>query len=73
MHSERVHAVLNLVAEMSDHERIELQDELYGALCTPAEWDRAWNDELTLRAAEVERGDAQLLTEEEFFADDGPA
>jgi hypothetical protein len=38
----------------------------------PEEWGRAWNDELTRRITEVERGDTKLLTEEEFFADDEP-
>jgi hypothetical protein len=70
MRSPRVHAVLDLVAEMNEHERIELRDELDGALCMPEEWTRTWSDELTLRIAEVERDEARLLTEEELFADD---
>ncbi len=70
MHSSRVRAVLDLVAEMNEHERVELRDELDGALCTPDEWGRSWNNELTRRITEVERGEARLLTEEEFFAED---
>jgi len=70
MHSPRVHAVLDLVAEMNEHERVELRDELDGAPCTPEEWARTWSDELVRRIAEVERDETRLLTEEEFFADD---
>jgi Putative addiction module component len=70
MRSPRVRAVLELVAELSADERGELREELDGALCVPDEWDRAWNDELTHRIMEIERGEAKLLTEEELFADD---
>ena len=70
MHSPRVRAVLDLVAEMNEHERVELRDELDGALCTPDEWGPSWSNELMRRITEVERGEARLLTEEEFFAED---
>ena len=72
MGSLRVRAVLDLVAEMNENERVELRDELDGALCTPVEWERTWNDELVRRMAEVERGEARLLTEDELFAEDEP-
>jgi hypothetical protein len=39
----------------------------------PSERDAAWNDELGHRIAQVERGEARLLTEQEFFADEQPA
>jgi hypothetical protein len=48
----------------------ELRAELEGDGCTPEQWGAAWNDELVRRMAQIERGEAQLQTEEEFFADD---
>ena len=73
MHSPRVRAVLDLVAEMNEDECVELRDELDGVLFTSDEWRRTWDDELARRITEVERGEAKLLTEEEFFADDEPS
>jgi hypothetical protein len=32
------------------------------------EWERAWGDELGRRIGEIERGEVELLTKEEFFA-----
>ncbi|HWL84478.1 MAG TPA: addiction module protein [Polyangiaceae bacterium] len=66
--SPRVHAVLNLVAQMTNEERNELHDEL--ERCSPEEWSTAWNDELADRMAQVERGEVQLLTRDELFADE---
>jgi hypothetical protein len=71
--SPKVRAVLELLAEMSDEERGQLRETLSNAIAAPAEWDAAWNDELGRRITEVERGEARLLTEEEFFADEEPA
>lgn len=71
--SPKVRAVLELIAEMSDDERGQLRETLSSAVAAPADWDAAWNDELGRRIAQVERGEARLLTEEEFFADEEPA
>ena len=71
--SPKVRAVLELIAEMSDDERGQLRETLSKAIAAPAEWHAAWNDELGRRIAQVERGEARLLTEEEFFADEEPA
>jgi hypothetical protein len=71
--SPKVRAVLELIAEMSDEERGQLRETLSRAVATPADWDAAWNDELGRRIAQVERGEARLLNEEEFFADEEPA
>jgi hypothetical protein len=70
MHSPRVRAILDLITETNEHERVELRDELDGALCTPDERGRTWNNELTRRITEFERGEAKLLTEELFAEDE---
>jgi hypothetical protein len=59
-----------IVSEMTEDERDELRAELEGDGCTSDEWTAAWNDDLARRMAQIERGEAQLQTEEEFFADD---
>jgi len=70
--SPRVRAVLEIVSEMTEDERNELRHELG----TPADgldetaWTVAWNDELSRRLTQIERGDVQLLTEEELFANE---
>ena len=71
--SPKVRAVLELIAEMSDEEHGQLRETLSRAVASPADWDAAWNDELGKRIAQVERGGARLLTEDEFFADEDPA
>ncbi|MFO0754863.1 MAG: hypothetical protein U0359_00105 [Byssovorax sp.] len=70
MQSARVRTVIELVSAMSDTERVELRDELDLVLDPPADWESAWNDELSLRIGEVERGEARLLDEDEFFDDE---
>jgi hypothetical protein len=70
MASPRVRTVLAIVSEMTEDERAELRAELQGDGCTSEEWGAAWNDDLARRMAQIERGEAQLQTEEEFFADD---
>jgi hypothetical protein len=67
--SPRVRTVLDLVSEMTPDERAELRETLAEAF-NDDEWTAAWNDELTRRVAQVERGEVTLLTEEGFF-DDG--
>jgi hypothetical protein len=67
--SPRVRAVLELVSEMTAEERAELRNKL-GSHVGEAEWTASWNDALSSRMAQIERGDVELLTEEEFF-DDG--
>ncbi|MGD0527599.1 MAG: hypothetical protein ABSE49_20865 [Polyangiaceae bacterium] len=70
--SPRVRAVLEIVSEMTEDERNELRHELG----TPAEgldeatWTATWNRELSRRLGQIERGEVQLLTEEELFAND---
>lgn len=67
--SPRVRAILELVSELDDQERDELRGELEGAQTSSVEeWDRAWGDELGRRIGEIERGEVELLTKEEFFA-----
>jgi hypothetical protein len=68
--SPRVRAVLDLVAEMSPEERAELRLELGDDEANQEEWTAAWNDELSNRMAQVERGEVKLLTREEFWNDD---
>ena len=68
--SPRVRAVLELVSEMTEDERLELREELGTDELDEKEWTAKWNDELAHRMAQVERGDVKLLTEEEFFAND---
>jgi len=52
---------------MTEDERNELRDELG----TPADgldetaWTAAWNDELSRRMTQVERGEVRLLPEED--------
>jgi Putative addiction module component len=70
MQSPRVRAVLGLVSELSDDERSELRAELDGALSSsPEEWDRAWNDELSRRMAQVESGEVELVDGDQVMAD----
>jgi hypothetical protein len=65
--SSRVRAILQLVAELDEAERDELRDELDVAeTLSPTEWEHAWNDELSNRIEQIERGEAKLLTKEEF-------
>ena len=66
MSSLRVQAILGLVAELDDDERAELHDELNGDYTE--EWKREWTGELGRRAAEIERGEAELLTKEQFLS-----
>ncbi len=54
---------------MTAEERAELRNKL-GSHVGEAEWTASWNDALSSRMAQIERGDVELLTEEEFF-DDG--
>jgi len=70
MASPRVVAVLEIVAQMADDERAELLTEL--DRCTPEEWSNAWNDELVRRVTQIEHGEMELMTREQFFADDEP-
>ena len=65
--SSRVRAILQLVSELDEAARDELRDELDVAeTLSPAEWERAWNGELSNRIEQIERGEAKLLTKEEF-------
>jgi hypothetical protein len=48
--------------------RKELRNELEGA-CSPSEWKRAWNDELSRRIAQIEAGDIELVEGDEVLAD----
>jgi len=68
--SPRVRAVLDLVSELTEDERSELRAKLGGDELEETEWTAAWNDELSQRMAQIERGDVKLLTREEFWADD---
>jgi hypothetical protein len=68
MTSPRVRAVIDLLDEMNDEERKELQSELAVA-ATPTEWKRAWNDEFAQRIALVEAGDVELVDSDEVLAD----
>jgi hypothetical protein len=64
-----VRVVLGLVAEMDDQERADLRAELDGvAAASPEEWERAWNDELSHRIGQVERGEVELLDGEAVMA-----
>jgi hypothetical protein len=70
MPSARVRAVLDLVAELTDAERGELHMELDGAFApSPADWERAWTDELSRRIARVENGEVSLIDGDEVPAD----
>lgn len=70
MKSARVRAVLGLVSELSDNERDELRAELDGMfLSLPEEWNSAWNDELSNRIAQIERGDVALACGAEIMAE----
>ncbi len=65
--SSRVRAILDLVSELDQAERDQLRDELDVAeTLSHADWERAWNGELSRRIEQIERGEAQLLTKEEF-------
>jgi hypothetical protein len=68
--SPRVQAVLDMVSELTEEERAELRAKLDGVELDEAEWIAAWNDELSQRMAQIERGEVKLLTREEFWADD---
>ncbi|MGA3121230.1 MAG: addiction module protein [Polyangiaceae bacterium] len=68
--SPRVRAVLDLVSELTEDERSELRAKLGGDELDETEWTAAWNDELSHRMAQIERGEVKLLTREEFWADD---
>ena len=68
--SPRVRAVLELVSEMTEDERLELREKLGGGELGEGEWTTVWNDELARRMAQIERGEVKLLTREEFWADD---
>jgi hypothetical protein len=68
--SPRVRAVLELVSEMTEDERVELREKLGGDELDEKEWTVAWNDELANRMGQIERGEVKLLTREEFWADD---
>ena len=68
MTSPRVRAVIDLLDEMNDEERKELQSELATA-ATPTEWKHAWNDELAQRIAQIESGEIELVDGDEVLAD----
>jgi hypothetical protein len=68
--SPRVRAVLELVSEMSEDERAELREKLRGEVIDEKEWTAAWNDELSRRMSQIERGEVELLTRDEFWSDD---
>ncbi|HEV3193009.1 MAG TPA: hypothetical protein VGY54_21025 [Polyangiaceae bacterium] len=68
MASPRVRAVLDIVSAMSAEERDELRDELDG---TSEESAVAWTEELERRMGQIERGEARLLTCQDFFAPPG--
>jgi hypothetical protein len=55
---------------MTEDERIELRTELGSEVLDERTWTAAWNDELSHRMAQIERGEVKLLTREEFWADD---
>ena len=60
--SPRVRAVLELVSEMTEDERVELREKLGGDELDQKEWTAAWNDELANRMGQIERGEVKLLT-----------
>ena len=71
--SPRVRAVLEIVSEMTEDERNELRHEL-GAPADELDetaWTAAWNDELSRRMTQIERGEVRLLTADELFAIEG--
>ncbi len=70
--SPRVRAVLDIVSEMTEAERDELRDELGAPVdgLDETTWKAAWNDELSRRMTQIERGEVRLLTEEELFANE---
>lgn len=68
MTSPRVQAVIELLDEMNEDERKELRNELEGA-CSPSEWKHAWNDELSVRIAQIEAGDVELVDGDKVLAD----
>jgi putative addiction module component (TIGR02574 family) len=55
---------------MSEDERAELLETLSGEVLDEEEWTAAWNDELSRRMGQIERGEVELLTREEFWSDD---
>ncbi len=68
--SPRVQAVLELVSEMSEDERAELREKLSEDILGEKEWMAAWSGELSRRMSQIERGEVELLTREEFWSDD---
>ncbi|MGD0680229.1 MAG: hypothetical protein ABSC94_33040 [Polyangiaceae bacterium] len=65
--SSRVRAILQLVSELDEAERDELRDELdITETLNHAQWEHAWNGELSNRIEQIERGEAKLLTKDEF-------
>jgi hypothetical protein len=68
--SPRVRAVLDLVSELTEEERSELRAKLGGDDLDETEWTATWNDELSRRMTQIERGEVKLLTREEFWVDD---
>jgi hypothetical protein len=68
--SPRVRAVLEIVSEMSDDERAELREKLSGEVLGEKEWSAAWSVDLSRRMGQIERGEVELLTREEFWTDD---
>jgi hypothetical protein len=67
MASPRVREILDLVQELSEVERDELRDELDREL-SPEQWSAAWDDELSERIAQIERGEVQCATLDEVAA-----
>jgi hypothetical protein len=68
MPSPRVRAVLELLDEMNEAERKELQGQLEGE-CAPDDWRRAWNEDLVRRISQIEGGEVELVDGEEVVAD----
>ena len=55
--SPRVRALLELVPELMEDERSELRAKLGGDDLDETEWTATWNDELSHRMAQTERGE----------------
>lgn len=68
MNSEALKELRLQVLTLSDVERAELAHDLIVSLDTPPESgvDQAWNDEIVRRIEQVESGDIELLSRDEF-------
>jgi hypothetical protein len=69
MTTPKLRALFELIDLLDADEREELRAYLDGGSCDPAEWTRAWNDELGRRLEQIERGEVELIDGEAFFAD----